>query len=94
MELLKLLVGLMAGLFGAGGTIIWWGFRRAAIRLDEKIDKLIEVTTMQRDQIIRQSGEVVNLTKRVDNHDDLLKEHEVRIRKVEQNQVACKNYNK
>jgi membrane protein implicated in regulation of membrane protease activity len=75
------------GLITALIIVLYYLFQRWIRRIDQRFDELIKAVQKQNEQAIRQSGEILNLTKRVDTCCKRLDDHSKRIRMIEMNQV-------
>lgn len=81
------------GLIAALIILLYYLFQRWIRRIDGKFDELIKAVQRQNEQAIRQSGEINNLTKRVDSNCERLDDHAKRLRSMELAQAKCNNDN-
>ncbi len=80
------------GLVGVFLAVLYFLFQKWVKRIDSKFDTLIEAVQEQSKEAVRQSGEISNLTKRVDSNDKRLYDHSKRLRTIETNQAKCINF--
>ena len=68
-------IGLIMVLVPSIGWLIRWAVNRVVGRLD----RLVEQNNTMTNELVRQNGEIKSVTRRLDGHDETLKDHSKRI---------------